>query len=152
LDHWKRYFKLPRAKSFGVAIMFCFALDSRLSFTELQELIEHHFFERDARERLMDTLLIGLKADTHPAARAVSTEDINALLRRFNIRSYFEVSSLENRNVREAFENLTTVLMLKHRHSAEDAKQNERGNVSDQKPQGNVSQPASKGLDMCLVS
>jgi hypothetical protein len=134
--------------------MFCFALDSRLSFTELQEIIEHHFLEGDAREMLVDTVLIGLKADTHPAARAVSTEDINALLRRFNIRSYFEVRSLDNRNVRESFENLTTVLMLKHhRHSAEDAKQAQQGNVSsDQKPLGNVSQPTSDGWNKCLVS
>jgi GTPase SAR1 family protein len=93
----------------------------------------------------LDAVLIGLKADIQPANRAVSTEDITALVHRFKIRRYFEVSAMENRNVHHAFENLATHLMLNRHQRLLEAEKKE-------KQQENAVTPEANGWNMCVIS
>ena len=110
--------------------------------------MDYHFNDEDSwRHRVLDSVLVGLKAENE---RAVSPEDVTACLRRFKLRRYFEVSSKENKNVGLMFENLATQLVLKfHQHRQRAEAQNEDG-PEEVNQQENADEPTSSSW--CSIS
>eukprot|EP01122_Echinamoeba_exundans_P016386 TRINITY_DN8282_c0_g1_i1.p1 TRINITY_DN8282_c0_g1~~TRINITY_DN8282_c0_g1_i1.p1 ORF type:complete len:377 (-),score=50.88 TRINITY_DN8282_c0_g1_i1:971-2101(-) len=148
VDQWKRNFRPRSAGDQTLGLVFCFSLDNQKTFDELQEIMDYHFNAEDSwRHRVLDSVLVGLKAENE---RAVSPEDITACLRRFKLRRYFEVSSKENKNVGLMFENLATQLVLKfHQHRQQAEAQNEDGQEG-MNQQENADEPTSSSW--CSIS
>lgn len=81
--------------------LFCFALDDKRSFEDLQRLMAR-YYDEEGRKMFADAMVLGLRADVPPALRQVASADIAQLQQQFKVR-YMETSAKTGLNVQRAF-------------------------------------------------